>query len=76
MPSHSKAVEQVDDQDSPIADLYVAKTAHLTPDQLEFFRKWEELITFEEQDVSRFASELWTMSAEEREKKGRYVLRK
>jgi DNA replication ATP-dependent helicase Dna2 len=62
------------DYDSPIAQLYEAKTAHLSASHLAFFQKWEELVTFEEQDVTRFASELWTMSAEEREKKGRCVL--
>ena len=38
-----------------------------------FFRKWETLLTLEEQDMGRFKSHLWTMSAEEREENGRYV---
>lgn len=47
------------------------KTSHLTPERCEFFRKWEELISLEEQDQMRFKKEIWTLGAEEREKRGR-----
>jgi DNA replication ATP-dependent helicase Dna2 len=47
------------------------KTGHLTPSQTSFFKKWESLITLEEQDLLRFRKELWTMGAKERETKGR-----
>ncbi|KAL7412405.1 AAA domain-containing protein [Mrakia frigida] len=70
---YRKAVEQVEDTNSPIADLYEKKTGHLSVVHADFFRKWEELISFEEQDATRFASELWTMSSVEREKTGRLV---
>lgn len=66
-----QAIEQVEDVDSPIAEMYEKKTGHLSASHADFFRKWEELISFEEQDATRFASELWTMTAEEREKTGR-----
>ena len=66
-----QAIEQIEDDQSPIADLYEKKTGHLSVVHADFFRKWEELISFEEQDATRFASELWTMSAVEREKSGR-----
>ena len=59
------------DTDSPIADIYDLKTSHLTPGQTEFFKKWESLISMEEQDLVRFKKELWTMGAEERERFGR-----
>lgn len=36
-----------------------------------FFRKWETLLTVEEQDMGKFRSQLWTMTAEEREQNGR-----
>lgn len=56
---------------SPIADTYAVHTSHLTDEQSAFFRKWEALISLEEQDLVRFKKELWTMGAIEREKKGR-----
>ncbi|KAF4566186.1 Tripartite DNA replication factor [Pleurotus pulmonarius] len=68
---YRKAVERVDDMSSPIADTYAVHTSHLTDEQSAFFRKWEALISLEEQDLVRFKKELWTMGAIEREKKGR-----
>ncbi|KAF9233255.1 AAA domain-containing protein [Melanogaster broomeanus] len=67
----SQAVENVEDDSSPIASIYELKTSHLTPAQADFFKQWEALITLEEQDSIRFRKELWTMSAQEREEKGR-----
>jgi DNA replication ATP-dependent helicase Dna2 len=64
-------VENVVDTSSPIADVYALKTSHLTPSHLTFFKQWEELISLEEQDATRFRKELWCMSAQEREDKGR-----
>jgi DNA replication ATP-dependent helicase Dna2 len=64
-------VERVQDTSSPIADTYELKTSHLTSAQLDFFRKWERLISLEEKDIHRFKKELWTMGAKEREEKGR-----
>lgn len=66
-----QAVENVQDDASLIASIYDRKTSHLTLSQAEFFKQWENLITLEEQDAIRFKKELWTMSAEEREEKGR-----
>ncbi|KAI0763927.1 Dna2-domain-containing protein [Trametes elegans] len=68
---YRKAVEEVEDLDSDIADIYALKTGHLTPTQTAFFKKWEALISLEEKDLVRFRKELWTMSAHEREEKGR-----
>lgn len=64
-------MECVEDTTSPIQGLYNKKTGHLTELQCEFFRKWEALISLEEQDLTRFKKELWTMGAEEREAHGR-----
>ncbi|TDL20255.1 Dna2-domain-containing protein [Rickenella mellea] len=66
-----KAVENVVDHDSPIANLYEVKTSHLSAPQMAFFKKWEALIALEEQDLVRFRKELWTMGAKDREEKGR-----
>ena len=64
-------MEEVIDNDSPIASLYDMKTGHLTPSQLAFFKKWEQLIALEEKDIVKFRKELWTMTARDREDKGR-----
>ncbi|KAH9949710.1 Dna2-domain-containing protein [Amylocystis lapponica] len=68
---YRKAVEEIVDTGSPIADIYALKTGHLTASQGAFFKKWEALISLEEQDLVRFKKELWTMGAEEREAHGR-----
>ncbi|KAL0959129.1 hypothetical protein HGRIS_014422 [Hohenbuehelia grisea] len=68
---YRKAVENVVDTDSPIADTYAIKTDHLTPSQSAFFKDWENLLSLEEQDAIKFKKELWTLGAEEREQKGR-----
>ncbi|KAI1798471.1 Dna2-domain-containing protein [Ganoderma leucocontextum] len=68
---YRKAVEGVEDTTSDIADIYALKTGHLTPSQAAFFKKWEALISLEEKDLVRFRRELWTMTAPEREEKGR-----
>ena len=63
--------DEVRSKASEILDLIEKKTSHLSSSQLDFFRKWEELITLEEQDMNRFRKELWTLNAREREAKGR-----
>lgn len=68
---YRRAVEEVVDTHSDIADMYALKTGHLTSSQAAFFRKWEALITMEEQDIVKFRKELWTMGAEEREERGK-----
>ncbi|KAJ3830368.1 Dna2-domain-containing protein [Lentinula raphanica] len=68
---YRKAVENVEDRVSPIADAYSLKTSHLTATQAAFFKKWEHLLSLEEQDVGRYRKELWTMGAAERERHGR-----
>ncbi|OJT15542.1 DNA replication ATP-dependent helicase/nuclease DNA2 [Trametes pubescens] len=68
---YRKAIEGVEDDNSDIADIYALKTGHLSPQQAAFFKKWEALISLEEKDLVRFRKELWTMSASEREERGR-----
>lgn len=58
-------------EDDPIAELYEQKTGHLSDRDVAFFNKWETLLTVEEQDMGRFKSQLWTMTAAQREKTGR-----
>ena len=47
------------------------KTGHLTKTHKAFFKKWERLISLEEQEVVRHKKEIWTLAAEERMKIGR-----
>lgn len=69
-----QAVEQVEDDSSPIAELYEKKTDHLTVAHTTFFKKWEALVSMEEEGATRLAKEIWTMSAEDRQKQGRCVV--
>lgn len=62
-------------EDDEMADLYEEKTGHLDGKDIAFFNKWETLLTVEEQDMGRFRSQLWTMTATQREKSGRWARR-
>lgn len=57
--------------EDPIAELYQEKMGHLSEKDAAFFRRWESLLTVEEQDTGRYRSQLWTMTAKERERTGR-----
>ena len=57
--------------DDPIGLQYEETVGNMSEADTAFFRKWETLLTGEEQDMGRFKSQLWTMSAEEREENGR-----
>ncbi|GAA5907066.1 hypothetical protein JCM8208_004503 [Rhodotorula glutinis] len=59
-----------DDAD-PLQVLFEERTGHLTPEHAAFFQHWERLISFEEQELVRYKKEIWTLTAEEREKVGR-----
>ena len=68
----TQAIDRVQSsEDDTIGELYDEKTGHLSEKDASFFRKWETLLTVEEQDIGRFRSQLWTMTAKEREKSGR-----
>jgi DNA replication ATP-dependent helicase Dna2 len=73
------AVDGVDDEEdaleglepSPLLELSNRHTAHLTLRHLSFFRHWDELLAYEESDVLLHRREMWTMTAEARERLGR-----
>lgn len=44
---------------------------HMNENDITFFKKWENLLTIEEQDIGRMRKDLWTKTATEREKAGR-----
>jgi DNA replication ATP-dependent helicase Dna2 len=58
-------------EDDPIEELFREKTGHLTDRHAGFFKKWERLLSLEEQDTTRLRAQLWTMTAKAREKAGR-----
>ncbi|BGP19447.1 hypothetical protein JCM10213_006267 [Rhodosporidiobolus nylandii] len=60
-----------EDDDDPLQLIYADQTGHLTDAHAEFFKHWEKLISYEEQELVRFKKEIWTMQAEDREKAGR-----
>ncbi|OCF42705.1 DNA replication ATP-dependent helicase Dna2 [Kwoniella heveanensis CBS 569] len=69
---YRKTIDRVQPHlEDPIAELYEEKTGHMTERDVEFFNKWDTLLTVEEQDIGRHRSQLWTMTAKEREKTGR-----
>ncbi|KAF8273386.1 AAA domain-containing protein [Lactarius quietus] len=68
---YRRAVENVTDEASQIADIYAEKTGHLSQLHADFFKTWERLIALEERDMMRFKKELWTLGADEREILGR-----
>ncbi|KAK4699919.1 DNA replication ATP-dependent helicase/nuclease Dna2, partial [Phenoliferia sp. Uapishka_3] len=59
------------DPDDPLQIMFNSKTEDVTDTHAEFFRKWEKLISLEEQEMVRFKKEIWTLGAEERMKVGR-----
>ena len=59
--------------EDPLQLVFEEKTDHLTPQHSAFFKKWERLISLEEQEMVRFKKEIWTMGAEERAKVGRCI---
>ena len=58
---------------SPISELLKIKTGHLSVAQLDFFKHWEQLLSFEEQFQHRFRKELWSLGAHERQQLGRCI---
>lgn len=69
--TYSKTLDHGERTASSIEALLESKTAHLTTRDVEFFRKWESLITKEEGEMFRFRKELWHMTSTERAKLNR-----
>lgn len=71
---YRRAVDKVKfiaSDDDPLQHSYDDRVGHLTDAQSDFFQSWEKLISLEEREMLRFKKEIWTMSAQEREKHGR-----
>lgn len=47
---------------------------HLQPAHLEFFKKWDNLLSLEDASALMYYHEIWTLDSHEREAKGRQVV--
>jgi DNA replication ATP-dependent helicase Dna2 len=52
-------------------ELIEKQVGHLKDEHFAFFRRWDKLVTLEEGDVVKHRRELWTLSAKQRESKGK-----
>jgi DNA replication ATP-dependent helicase Dna2 len=68
---YHKLADDGDGETSGLGDEFVKAMDHLTPKDRDFFRKWDDLLTKEEQSMMRFKRELWTLLSSEREALGR-----
>lgn len=68
---YHKLADDGDGETSGLGNEFMQAVDHLTPRHRDFFRKWDELLTKEEQSMMRFRRELWTLLSSERESLGR-----
>ncbi|CAG0913650.1 unnamed protein product [Notodromas monacha] len=78
--AYQKVVEKTEyPEDHPMSVLVPAAVGHLSASQLAYYKKWTLLMSLESQDAvkqrtrddySTNNNDIWTMSAEDREKKG------
>ncbi|KAJ5810103.1 uncharacterized protein N7503_002321 [Penicillium pulvis] len=68
---YHKLLEGGDGETSGMGEDFDAVTSHLTQKDREFFNKWDELLTKEEGNLTKFRRELWTLLSSERESLGR-----
>ena len=68
---YHKLADNGDGETSGLGDEFVNSLDHLTPQHREFFQKWDDLLTKEEQNMMKFKRELWTLLSHEREALGR-----
>ncbi|XBQ92285.1 DNA replication endonuclease-helicase Dna2 [Aspergillus fumigatus] len=68
---YHKLADDGDGETSGLGDEFVKAMDYLTPQHRDFFKKWDDLLTKEEQSMMRFKRELWTLLSSEREALGR-----
>jgi len=68
---YHKMVDDGNGETSGLGDKFQDLVQHLRPEHQQFFSKWDDLLTKEENDAVKFRRELWTMQSSEREKTGR-----
>jgi DNA replication ATP-dependent helicase Dna2 len=64
---YHKAIENGTPEDSGEFELFNGAIAHLGENHIEFFRKWDELIKLEEEDVSQIRPQIWNTSSSNRD---------
>jgi DNA replication ATP-dependent helicase Dna2 len=69
---YHKANEQGTSESSGVGTIFTDATDHLTPAHELFLQKWNKMIAYEEDDVSIFRKEIWTMNSRDREAIGRF----
>ncbi|GAB1216875.1 hypothetical protein ATERTT37_006094 [Aspergillus terreus] len=68
---YHKLADDGDGETSGLGDDFVNAMDHLDVQHRDFFQKWDNLLTKEEQSMMRFKRELWTLLSSEREALGR-----
>lgn len=68
---YHKLVDDGNGETSGLGDKFDRAVDHLVPSHRDFFRKWDDLLTKEEQNMIKFRRELWTLLSSERESLGR-----
>lgn len=68
---YHKLAEDGDGETSGLGNDFTNAVGHLNDNHRDFFRKWDNLLTKEEQTAMRFRRELWTLLSSEREFLGR-----
>lgn len=68
---YHKLAEDGDGETSGLGNDFTNAVGHLKHNHRDFFRKWDGLLTKEEQTAMRFRRELWTLLSSERESLGR-----
>ncbi|CAG8481288.1 21386_t:CDS:2 [Rhizophagus irregularis] len=59
---YNKAFEKGTSEESGVVELFDNATAHLEENHVEFFRKWEELIKLEEENMNQIRPQIWNTS--------------
>ena len=68
---YHKLIDDGNGTTSGLREEFMRHVKHLKPAHKDFFIKWNDLLSKEEDDAYRFRKELWTMASAEREKVGR-----
>ncbi|KAG0000757.1 Tripartite DNA replication factor [Entomortierella chlamydospora] len=65
-----KLLENGTPESSGLGTMFEQATDHLSGTHVEFFRKWNRLLSLEQGDVSKFQSQIWSMLSIDRQSTG------
>jgi DNA replication ATP-dependent helicase Dna2 len=60
---YNKAIENGTSEESGVVELFNDAIAHLGENHFEFFRKWDELIKLEEENMNQIRPQIWNTSS-------------